>query len=60
MTVQMTQLELRGKDAGAGFRFTDWKMAGEAFTINRAQRFGPLLWAMYSPMLARLHVQGLA
>ncbi len=33
---------------GARYRFTDWKMAGEAFTINRAQRFGPLLWAMYS------------
>ena len=33
---------------GARYRFTDWKMSGDAFTINRAQRFGPLLWSMYS------------
>ena len=30
------------------YRFTRWKMAGDAFTIRREQRFGPLLWAMYS------------
>jgi hypothetical protein len=30
------------------YRFTEWKMTGGAFTINPAQRFGPLLWSMYS------------
>ena len=30
------------------YRFTNWKMTGEAFAINPAQRFGPLLWSMYS------------
>ncbi|MFZ9839342.1 MAG: alkaline phosphatase D family protein [Opitutaceae bacterium] len=33
---------------GVRHRFTDWQLAGAAFTINRAQRFGPLLWAMYT------------
>jgi len=33
---------------GSRYRFTNWKMSGEAFTISPAQRFGPLLWAMYS------------
>ncbi len=35
-------------EGGARYRFTDWKMAGDAFTINSARRFGPLLWSMYS------------
>jgi alkaline phosphatase D len=30
------------------YRFTDWKIAGDAFTVSPAQRFGPLLWSMYS------------
>lgn len=33
---------------GSRYRFTDWKISGEAFAINPAQRFGPLLWSMYS------------
>lgn len=33
---------------GARYRFTQWRMAGDAFTVSPAQRFGPLLWAMYS------------
>lgn len=33
---------------GARYRFTDWKMSGDGFTINTTQRFGPLLWSMYS------------
>lgn len=40
-----------GKDANQGrsrYRFTDWKLAGDAFTISDGQRFGPLLWSMYS------------
>ena len=30
------------------YRFTDWKLAGDAFTVSDRQRFGPLLWSMYS------------
>jgi alkaline phosphatase D len=33
---------------GSRYRFTHWEMAGDAFTITPAQRFGPLLWSMYS------------
>ena len=33
---------------GVRYRFTDWKMSGEAFTFSPTQRFGPLLWSMYS------------
>jgi len=33
---------------GSRYRFTEWKMAGDAFTVTPGQRFGPLLWAMYS------------
>lgn len=30
------------------FRFTDWKMEGEAFRVRPQQKFGPILWSMYS------------
>lgn len=33
---------------GARYRFAAWEMQGEAFTVTPSQRFGPLLWAMYS------------
>ncbi len=33
---------------GVRYRFADWKMAGEAFAVRHTQRFGPILWAMYS------------
>ncbi len=39
------------KDTNQGrsrYRFTDWKLAGDAFTVSDGQRFGPLLWSMYS------------
>ena len=39
------------KVAGLGrsrYRFTAWKMTGDAFTILPEQRFGPILWSMYS------------
>ena len=34
--------------AGSRHRFSKWTMEGEAFTQSAAQKFGPLLWAMYS------------
>ena len=41
-----------GKKKGAGqggrYRFNDWSVSGEAFSVNPDHRFGPLLWSMYS------------
>jgi hypothetical protein len=38
--------------AGAGgagrYRFQNWTMDGAAFTVTPGNRFGPLLWSMYS------------
>ena len=36
----------RGRDRGIAS--SQWTMAGDAFTVGREQRFGPILWAMYS------------
>ncbi|MSU67788.1 MAG: twin-arginine translocation pathway signal, partial [Opitutaceae bacterium] len=36
------------QSGGSRHRFSAWKMAGDAFTVIPAQRFGPLLWSMYS------------
>lgn len=33
---------------GGRYRFKDWKMEGDAFTVTQANRFGPILWSMYS------------
>ena len=33
---------------GSRHRFTAWQMAGDAFTVSRGRRFGPLLWSMYA------------
>ncbi|MCP5541930.1 MAG: alkaline phosphatase D family protein [Akkermansiaceae bacterium] len=35
------------KEAEA-YRFRDWQAGGDAFTVTEANRFGPLLWSMYS------------
>jgi len=39
------------KDGAAGtgrYRFTNWTMEGNAFSITPDNQFGPLLWSMYS------------
>lgn len=33
---------------GSRYRFREWTMAGEAFTVRSERGFGPILWAMYS------------
>jgi len=33
---------------GSRYRFGDWSVAGDAFTVTEANRFGPILWSMYS------------
>ncbi|MGL6312776.1 alkaline phosphatase D family protein [Vibrio sp. WXL103] len=36
--------ELRGSQ----YRFEDWQVRGAAFNVIEAQRFGPVLWSMYT------------
>lgn len=36
------------KGKGARYRFWDWRVAGDAFTVAPEQKFGPILWSMYS------------
>ena len=36
------------KASGARYRFRDWVVTGDAFTVTPAHKFGPLLWSMYS------------
>jgi len=41
----------KGKGAAAGggrYRFQNWTLEGAAFTISPQQKFGPILWSMYS------------
>jgi hypothetical protein len=33
---------------GGRYRFQNWKIEGDAFTVTQANRFGPILWSMYS------------
>ncbi len=42
----------KGKQAanaiGGRYRFQNWTLEGDAFAVNQANRFGPILWSMYS------------
>ena len=33
---------------GARYRFSDWSVSGDAFTVSPEHKFGPILWSMYS------------
>lgn len=33
---------------GSRYRFHNWNVSGDAFTITESQMFGPILWSMYS------------
>ncbi|KMT66870.1 alkaline phosphatase D family protein [Catenovulum maritimum] len=35
-------------DTGSKFRFSEWQISGDAFCDNQAQKFGPILWCMYT------------
>ncbi|MCF2947057.1 alkaline phosphatase D family protein [Paraglaciecola aquimarina] len=41
------ELETKGKP-GARYRFSDWTMQGEAFSVSEDNKFGPILWTMYT------------
>jgi hypothetical protein len=36
------------KGNGARYRFRDWSVSGDAFTVTPAHEFGPVLWSMYT------------
>lgn len=36
------------KGRGARYRFRDWHVDGDAFTVSLERKFGPILWSMYS------------
>ena len=36
------------KGNGARYRFSGWTASGDAFTITDGNKFGPILWSMYS------------
>ena len=38
----------RGKARGSRYRFQNWAVDGDAFTVSPQQKFGPILWSMYS------------
>ncbi len=45
----VNNFEARLKDQqGSRFRFNDWTVSGDALTVTEGQRFGPILWSMYS------------
>ena len=33
---------------GSRYRFNDWSVSGDAFTVTESNKFGPILWTMYS------------
>ncbi|GAB5379474.1 MAG: hypothetical protein Alis3KO_28700 [Aliiglaciecola sp.] len=44
----LTHRETKKSDLGGRFRFSQWQMQGDAFLVNNDQKFGPILWSMYS------------
>ena len=41
------QKSKRGGNGGR-FRFNDWYVSGDAFTVDETHRFGPILWSQYT------------
>lgn len=40
--------EQNAQSQGTRYRFTEWRIEGEAFSNTPTQKFGPILWTMYS------------
>lgn len=36
------------KGQGSRYRFADWKASGDAFVVRDENKFGPILWSMYT------------
>lgn len=45
---QYTGPKGRSDNGAHGYRFTDWQVSGSAFKRLPEQKFGPILWSMYS------------
>ncbi|MER2490754.1 alkaline phosphatase D family protein [Catenovulum sediminis] len=39
---------VKGKDLGSRYQFSEWVLDGDAFTYRPERKFGPILWTMYS------------
>ena len=37
------------KGQGARYRFSKWTASGNAFAVREENKFGPILWSMYTP-----------
>jgi hypothetical protein len=46
--VSQAEAAPRGRNVEQAWRFTDWRAAGEAFSVKPEQRFGPILWTQYT------------
>lgn len=42
------QIAPKGRKEEAGWRFTEWRASGDALETVPDQRFGPILWTMYT------------
>jgi alkaline phosphatase D len=38
----------RGARPGTRYRFSNWSVGGDAFTVTESHTFGPILWSMYT------------
>lgn len=39
---------VKGRPSSPGYRFTDWRLSGDAFMHHPDRAFGPIMWSMYS------------
>jgi len=46
--VSQFQAPPKGRQESASWRFTEWRASGDALVSKPDQRFGPILWTMYS------------
>lgn len=46
--VSQFQAPPKGREESATWRFNDWRASGDALTVKKEERFGPILWSMYS------------
>ena len=45
---QQTTRNRQRQPGGARYRFRNWIVVGNAFTVDESRQFGPILWSMYS------------
>ena len=40
--------DAQAKDLGSRYRFSNWRMSGDAFLVSPERAYGPILWCMYT------------